>query len=415
MGVMRQDGSFRVRSLAVGVLALALPYARAVLFDSTDNPAFNTTAPTGALASSGWTFQGEFGSYLGTAIAPYYFLSAKHIGGDTNWNFTMDGTNYQPIAWYDDPAPGSDLRLWRVALRLPRYAPVYAGTNEVNASMVGAGRGTQRGTEVVSGSVTNGWQWGPGDGVQRWGTNRVAAIVTGGGAQYLYATFDHGGGPDECTVSVGDSGGGEFVWVDGVWQLAGIHYTVDGPYSTNATGPGFNAAIYDRFGLYYPVGTNWVAYTDHMPGGFYSSRVSARYEWLTNSIPDFDSNANGLPDWWELQHSGNIHGMSPTNDPDIDTQDNLAEWIALTDPTNAASVFRVSAITNGSNQVALAFTGWSNRFYRVWQHVAPLTNGAWSLAESNAFAGADGVTQWTDTNSLPAVTARFYRVEVLLP
>ena len=276
-------------------LLLAMPWSvRAVIFDATGDPSHNTNAPAGALANSGWQFEGQFNGFLGTAIAPHYFLTAKHIGGGTNTSFVLDGTSYHPITNYDDPSSNSDLRLWQVAERLPCYAPTYTGSNETGAAMMIFGRGTQRGTNIVTGGFTNGWAWGTFDHVMRWGSNRVERIVTNDGAPYLYATFDHGAGPDECHLSVGDSGGATFILADGVWQLAGIHYAVDGNFNTTNLNAGkFDAAIYDEYGLYYGDTNVWERITNHVASGFISSRVSAHYAWLTNTIPDFGSNANG--------------------------------------------------------------------------------------------------------------------------
>jgi hypothetical protein len=398
------------------VCLLALPWqAQAVLFDATGDASYNTNAPTGALTNSGWQFEGKFGAYLGTAVAPHYFLTAQHIGGDTNTLFVLDGTNYHPTTFYD--ASDSDLRLWHVAERLPRYAPIYTGSDEVGAPMVVIGRGTyRRGTPVVTDGLTNGWEWAYGDNVMRWGSNRVVGIYyDANDAQYLMGAFFHGAGPDECTVSVGDSGGATFIFVDGRWQLGGIMYGVDYQFKTSSTGNVINAAIYDEYGLYQFDGASWDLITNHWTTTFVASRVSSRYAWLTNAITDFDSNANGLPDWWELQYSGDIHGMSPTDDPDHDGMNNLAEWIALTDPTNPASFFQVQAIACASNRTTLTFTGWSNRLYNVYYQDAPLTTNAWILATTNAFVGSNGPTFWTDTNLIAAVTSRFYRIEVSLP
>lgn len=399
---------------------LAWPWqVSAVIFDTTGDAAYHTNAPTGALTNSGWQFEGQFGAYLGTPIAPHYFLTARHFGGETNWGFYLDGTNYHPVAYSDDPSFGidpvtrSDLRLWQVSDRLPRYAPVYTGSNEVAATIAVFGRGTQRGTNIVTDGLTNGWSWGTADNVLRWGSNCVSSIATNpAGAPYLYATFDHHAGSDECHLSDGDSGGAAFILADGIWQLAGIHYSVDGKFNTTNTGAGFDAAIYDAYGLYYGAGTNWTLITNHVASGFYSSRVSAHYAWLTNTIADFDSNANGLPDWWELQYSESIHGLSSTNDPDADGLNNLAEWIARTDPTNPASFFRIEAFACTNQTPTMTFTGWSNRLYAVYRQDTPLTNSAWTLA-TNAFAGANGPTTWSDTT--PAATSRFYRLEVSLP
>ncbi len=404
------------RIVLASILALALPRpARAILFDATGDPSHNTTAPTGGLSGSGWAFEGLFGNFLGTAIAPHYFLTARHIGGDTNWGFLLDGTNYHPVASYDDPSSGSDLRLWRVADRLPRYAPVYTGASEVGAPLIAIGRGTQRGAAVVTSGKTNGWYWGAEDLVMRWGSNCVNSIVSVAGAPYLAATFDHGAGPDECHLSGGDSGGAVFVLLDGVWQLDGIHYSVEGPFNTNTNGSGFNAAIYDHAHLYYQSGSTWLPYSGHGPSSFISSRVSSHYAWLTNTIADFDSNTNGLPDWWKLRYSGSIHGLSATADPDGDGMNNLAEWIARTDPTNAASFFRIAGLIVSNGMASLSFAGWTDRLYRVEARASLSNSALWLTASTNDFAGNGGITAWTDTNLTATITTRVYRLKAILP
>jgi hypothetical protein len=404
-----------LRRLAAAGCLLAAGRAAAVLFDATGAASHNTNAPAGALANSGWQYQGRFGPYLGTAIAPHHFLTAWHVNhANTNWVFVLDGTNYHPTA--ASRIGESDLNLWRVAERLPRYAPVYTGSGEVGLPTIVFGRGTQRGNPVVTDGLTNGWLWGADTQILRWGSNQVAAIEHDSeGNPYLRATFDHGAGAEECHLSGGDSGGGAFVLAGGVWQLAGVHYTVDGPYYlSDDTNSAAHAAVYDRHGLYHWQGGNLVSYGDHDPGAFYSSRVSARYDWLTNAIPDFDSDADGMPDWWEKQHAGDIHGLSPTNDPDHDGFDNLAEWTAQTDPTNAASFFRIAAMARTGTVATLTFEGRTNRQYRAWVRPPPLSaTGAWNAVGASPFAGAGGPTSWLDTNAV--ATARFYRVTVALP
>ncbi len=387
----------------------------AVLFEAMSDPNFNTNAPAGLLAVSGWQYQGKFGDFLGTAIAPHFFLTARHIGGGTNTPFIYGGSNYFPIAYFDDPAPGSDLRLWQIAGQLSSYAPFYTGSNEVGASIMVMGRGTQRGSEVITVGLTNGWLWGAGDAVIRWGVNQVEAIRSVNGAPYLYATFTHNAGSNECALSTGDSGGAAFIEEDGVWQLAGIHYSVDGHFNTTNTGDGFDASLYDAYGLYIGKSPNWTLITNHVASGFYSSQVPAHYSWITNVIPDFDSNANGLPDWWEQLYSGSLHGLVATNDNDSDGLDNYAEWIAQTDPTNAASVFRIEAIAETNGTVALIFQGWSNRLYAINACSSLLVTGNWTQVTVTPLSGTNGPAVWIDTNILNSTTTRFYRLDVTLP
>src|SRR5689334_13923866 len=80
-----------IASLAIAATPLT---ARAVIFQSTGDPNYNTTAPTGTLANSGWQYQGDWGAFNGTPIAPQYFMTAKHVGGNIGQEFTYGGNVY---------------------------------------------------------------------------------------------------------------------------------------------------------------------------------------------------------------------------------------------------------------------------------------------------------------------------------
>jgi len=54
-------------------------------------------------------------------------------------------------------------------------------------------------------------------------------------------------------------------------------------------------------------------------------------------IAGIDSDADGLPDWWELAYFGSATAASPGGDADSDGATNLQEYRAGTDPLEAAS------------------------------------------------------------------------------
>src|SRR4051812_10426450 len=96
---------------------LGLPRpASSILFYSTGDPTHNTTAPTGSLTNSGWQYQGTWGPYLGTPVAPKYFITASHVGGAVGDRFQFRGLEYTTTSMFDDPS--SDLRLWSICGRL---------------------------------------------------------------------------------------------------------------------------------------------------------------------------------------------------------------------------------------------------------------------------------------------------------
>jgi hypothetical protein len=271
----------------------------AVLFYSTADPNYNTTAPAGALADSGWALQGLWGVFLGTPVAPRYFLTARHIGGTVGDPFLFQGASYVTTAFFDDFT--SDLRLWQVDAPFPAYAQVYSRSDEVGHRLVVFGRGTQRGTDVVvtapGGTRLRGWRWGAADLRLRWGENQVDSITDGDAlmghpgqstvGDLLKALFDADAGANEAHLSNGDSAGAVFLHDGTAWKLAGINFAADGLYSLSRSGPGFNAALFDQGGLYTTEGTNWV-FTPFSPvprpGAFYATRISAHGAWIQSVI-----------------------------------------------------------------------------------------------------------------------------------
>ena len=57
----------------------------------------------------------------------------------------------------------------------------------------------------------------------------------------------------------------------------------------------------------------------------------------TRMDDDFDVDNDSLPDYWELQYGGSITGMDPYDDVDGDGYDNLAEFLAGSNPSDAVS------------------------------------------------------------------------------
>ena len=261
--------------------------SRAILFYNTGDPAYNTNAPSGSLAGSGWQYEGQWSLFLGTAIAPRYFISAKHLGGTVGDVYSVDGVVYPTTAYFDHPQ--ADLRIWRVRGSLPRSAELYARTNETGRAMVIFGRGTQRGDPVTVssryGHPLQGWLWGPSDNLQRWGENRVAAVVhdTGTDADALQMAFDGSGGANAAGLSGGDSGGAIFIQDGTTWKLAGINWAVDGPFNTNDVGGGFYATLFDTGGLYEWSVDQWVWQPElavGQPGVFFATRISSYVAWI---------------------------------------------------------------------------------------------------------------------------------------
>jgi hypothetical protein len=289
--------------VVVGLITANALTVCAVMFQSTGDPTYNTNAPAGALTNSGWQYEGIWdtsyqtvhgtypvGNFLGTPIAPQFFISAAHIHGSTNNVFVFNGVSYHPVAQFT--TFDSDLSIWQVAETFPYYAPLYTGFGDTNSPVVVFGRGTDRGAPVIVGGLTNGWTWGATNWVQRWGQSTVSSVTNFGAGvgDLLQCAFIGGAGSNECDISQGDSGGGLFIENNGVWELAGINYGEDGYFSTNALGSNsFSAAIMDARGLYLEVAPgDWVLQpatnATPIPTAFYSTRISANMDWIESVI-----------------------------------------------------------------------------------------------------------------------------------
>lgn len=280
-----------MRAVLLGLLlaSLSLPRSDGVLFVSTGDPSYNTNAPSGSLTNSGWQYQGRWIGYLGTPIATNLFIAAKHIGGNIGATFALNGFTYHTVAFFD--GPNTDLRLWQVAETFPSYAPLYTKADEVGKRCIVFGTGTDRGPAVLVKKATKGWEWGSTNGIQRWGQNVITKVVTSGEAgSLLSVAFNRQGVPNECALSYEDSSGALFIKDGTTWKLAGIHYSVDGPFSHDGTtNTQFQATLTDLRGLYYASGPNaWTLvpanYPIPVPSSFYSSRTSANIAWIRSVI-----------------------------------------------------------------------------------------------------------------------------------
>lgn len=256
---------------------------RAVIFYSTADPNFNTAAPSGGLAGSGWQWVGAWGDFQGTPVGPRHFLAAKHIGGTIGDLFVVNGTSYRTVGFHDDAS--TDLRLWRIRESFPSWAPLYRSSNETGRALVLFGRGFLRGPEVRVAGALKGWQYGSSDGRLRWGQNSVSGISSVGSpwGQVLRASFDAGAGDNEATFATGDSSGPIFIHDGSAWKLAGVGAYVDAYFNTQASGTGFMAALFDARALYVgAVSGPWtlVSASQPVPASFYATRVSVRTAWI---------------------------------------------------------------------------------------------------------------------------------------
>lgn len=258
-------------------------------------------------------YVGTFGGFLGTPIAPQYFVTANHIGNAGGGIFVYSNGTGIPLA-YTATLAGTqdDLAIWKVSDTGPifaLYAPLYTGSNEPGLSLVTIGRGTQRGSVLNNSSNQPvGWNWGGSDGARSWGAGTIGAITTvqnlpGFGGDLLSFAFDRRTdstgnvtNPDQGIFSTGDSGGPTFVFnpADNRYELAGVNSLVDAVSAQpdpNGTAQ-LNASLYDARGFY--DGKDLITGPDPVPLNSFATRISSRVAFIdgvTGLVPEPASGA----------------------------------------------------------------------------------------------------------------------------
>jgi hypothetical protein len=173
-----------------------------------------------------------------------------------------------------------------------------------------------------------------------------------------------------------------------------------------------NATNYNAFGLWSPSlfsGDSWQITLDDL-----TYRVS--YTEDTGPEPPADTDGDGIPDDWETLYFGCNTCAVWNVDSDAgggDGADNLAEYVADTDPTNANSVLRINSVALDGSDAVIAWQGGT----AAVQYVEILADGdpagdSWATIFTN-----DPVTQVNETwtNSSVTATSRWYRIRAQRP
>jgi alpha-glucosidase (family GH31 glycosyl hydrolase) len=136
-----------------------------------------------------------------------------------------------------------------------------------------------------------------------------------------------------------------------------------------------------------------------------NARVSAI---SVRKIADADSDGDGMPDWWEDAFGLNKNSSTDASaDADGDGVSNLNEFLARTNPRDAASALTVTTIQNESGGFQISWPSVAGKKYRVqfsddlqtWTPIVP------------DFLANSSMATWTD--SVPLPQRRFYRVQAL--
>jgi uncharacterized repeat protein (TIGR01451 family) len=124
-----------------------------------------------------------------------------------------------------------------------------------------------------------------------------------------------------------------------------------------------------------------------------------------------DSDGDGMPDDWELANRLNPGDPSDAAaDPDGDTLTNLQEFRAGTDPRDAASVLRITAIEQTGMTITIRFTTAPGKIYRL-ERSDDLSSRDWSVVVMN-IDGTGAIEQITVPDGA-SQSKRFYRLRLL--
>jgi hypothetical protein len=127
-----------------------------------------------------------------------------------------------------------------------------------------------------------------------------------------------------------------------------------------------------------------------------------------------DDNDNGIADDWEIRHFGgtNVPNGGASEDWDGDGMDNLAEYLAWTNPTNAASALCMSETRRQGTDFVVVWTAVGGKSCVVQTAPALLGVGFADCSPLISVPGAgECVTNWVDAGAM-SHTQRFYRVRL---
>lgn len=139
-----------------------------------------------------------------------------------------------------------------------------------------------------------------------------------------------------------------------------------------------------------------------------------------NILSPQDTNANGIPDYWET-----LYGISdPVGDDDSDGVKNRSEYVAGTNPTNAASILRItSASRNADGSCTLSWQSVGGVRYRVLFRdgdpagtFTEIDRPVMAEMDSSALGASSTMTfsdDFTLTGGAPFIGNRFYRIQVV--
>jgi len=164
-------------------------------------------------------------------------------------------------------------------------------------------------------------------------------------------------------VTQGGLGGtnNQAAWGYLVWTNA-----LTGESGVLASSPGWQVA-----GITLAVGSNTIT----VRGANYLGTPAFDTVLIIRRDEDYDSDVDGLHDWWENLHFTNGVLAGPADDSDQDGMNNWEEWVSGTIPTNLNSYFKVEdSRAQSSGGIILQWASLSNRAYAIYYATNQMNN-----------------------------------------
>jgi hypothetical protein len=128
-----------------------------------------------------------------------------------------------------------------------------------------------------------------------------------------------------------------------------------------------------------------------------------------------DSDGDGLPDAWEMEHAGNLTALSGNNDSDGDGQTDLEEYLAGTDPLDAKDFLGplklIVALDSSSR--TLQWPTKKNYSYRIETRHSFGGSSNWVQLDGTLATGSGATASVTLPSSVDSET--YYRVRAFPP
>ena len=178
--------------------------------------------------------------------------------------------------------------------------------------------------------------------------------------------------------------------------------------SISVTGTGGSAAFTANLDVHLPAGRVVTATATDADGN--TSQLSGGVTDFLFSTPN-----DGVPDAWRARYFGG--SGTTTNslsdalaDPDHDGMNNYQEFLAGTNPTNAASVLKLTALNPNTSTNVVSLNSVNGIVYRIWSR-DDLISGDWAILADQVVGTGTNLFFYDPAASTAA--SRFYRAQVL--